>query len=54
MKTTLSAALAVALTMREQWTIGALVNHVWSFAGSDDRDEIRETGLDQAEVEKVR
>jgi len=31
---------AIALTMRGRWTMGALANHVWSFAGNDDRDSI--------------
>ena len=31
---------AVALTMRGLWTIGTLVNHVWSFAGDSDRNDI--------------
>lgn len=34
---------AIALTMRGRWTMGALANHVWSFAGSDDRDDINNT-----------
>jgi len=34
---------AIALTMRGRWTLGALANHVWSFAGSDDRDDIDNT-----------
>lgn len=31
---------AVALTQRGHWTVGALGNHLWSFAGNDDRDRI--------------
>jgi hypothetical protein len=34
---------AIALTMRGRWTMGALANHVWSFAGSNDRDDINNT-----------
>jgi hypothetical protein len=34
---------AVALTQRGPWTIGGLANHVWSFAGDDDRDDISNT-----------
>ena len=34
---------AVALTMRGPWTIGALANHVWSFAGDSDRPDINNT-----------
>jgi hypothetical protein len=34
---------AIALTMRGRWTVGALANHVWSFAGKDDRDDINNT-----------
>jgi hypothetical protein len=34
---------AIALTMRGRWTMGALANHVWSFAGSDNRDDINNT-----------
>ena len=30
----------VALTMRGLWTSGTLVNHVWSFAGDSDRNDI--------------
>lgn len=36
---------AIALTMRGPWTMGALANHVWSFAGSDSRDDINNTFL---------
>lgn len=31
---------AIALTMSGRWTMGALANHVWSFAGSSHRDDI--------------
>ena len=34
---------AVALTMRGRWTMGALANHIWSFAGDDDRVDINNT-----------
>jgi len=34
---------AIALTMRGRWTMGALANHVWSFAGNDDRDDLNNT-----------
>ena len=34
---------AVALTMRGPWTMGVLANHVWSFAGEDDRADINNT-----------
>ncbi len=33
----------IVLTVRGPWTIGALGNHVWSFAGDDDRDDIDNT-----------
>jgi hypothetical protein len=36
---------AVALTMRGPWTIGALGNHIWSFAGDGDRPDISSTFL---------
>ena len=36
---------AIALTMRGRWTMGALANHVWSYAGKDDRDEINNSFL---------
>jgi hypothetical protein len=36
---------AVVLTMRGPWTLGALGNHVWSFAGDGDRPEINNTFL---------
>jgi hypothetical protein len=31
---------AVALAQRGPWTIGALANHIWSFAGADDRADV--------------
>jgi hypothetical protein len=34
---------AIVLTMRGRWTVGALGNHVWSFAGSGDRADINNT-----------
>jgi hypothetical protein len=34
---------AVALTMRGPWTLGALANHIWSFAGDDQRQDINNT-----------
>jgi len=34
---------AVALTMRGPWTLGALANHIWSFAGDSDRPYINNT-----------
>lgn len=33
----------VALTTRGPWTVGMLVNHIWSFAGEDDRQDISNT-----------
>lgn len=33
----------VALTMRGQWTIGMLANHIWSYAGDSDRQDISNT-----------
>ena len=33
----------VALTMRGQWTIGILANHIWSYAGDSDRQDINNT-----------
>lgn len=33
----------IALTMRGPWTVGALANHVWSFAGDKDRIDISNT-----------
>lgn len=34
---------AIALTMRGPLTLGVLTNHVWSFAGDNDRDDINNT-----------
>lgn len=34
---------AVALTIRGPWTLGILANHVWSFAGDSDRQNISNT-----------
>ena len=34
---------AVALTMRGPWTAGILANHIWSFAGDSDRQDINST-----------
>jgi len=36
---------AVALTMRGPWTVGLLANHIWSFAGDSDRQDISNTFL---------
>ena len=33
----------VALTARGPWTVGALANHIWSFAGDSDRPDISNT-----------
>lgn len=35
----------VALWQGSGWTIGALVNHIWSFAGKDDRTDVNQTFL---------
>lgn len=35
----------VALKQCGSWTVGALVNHIWSFAGDHDRDEVNATFL---------
>jgi len=35
----------VGLVVRGSWTIGALANHLWSFAGNDDRPDISNTFL---------
>lgn len=35
----------VALKQSGPWTIGALVNHIWSFEGEDDRDDISATWI---------
>jgi hypothetical protein len=34
---------AVALTIRGPWLYGTLVNHIWSFAGDDDRADVDQT-----------
>ncbi len=34
---------AVGLALKGPWTVGMLTNHIWSFAGDDDRDEISNT-----------
>ena len=34
---------AAALTIRGPWVVGALVNHLWSFAGDDDRADVNQT-----------
>jgi len=31
---------AIALTMRGPWTMGVLANHVWSYAGASDRQDV--------------
>ena len=36
---------AVALQQQGPWTVGALANHLWSFAGDDDRGDINTTFL---------
>jgi len=36
---------AIVLTLRGPWTMGALGNHVWSFAGDKDRIDISNTFL---------
>lgn len=36
---------AVVLKQSGPWTYGALVNHLWSFAGEDDRDDVNATFL---------
>ncbi len=33
----------VALVQKDAWTVGALANHIWSFAGEDDRANISQT-----------
>ena len=35
----------LVLTIRGPWTLGMLANHVWSFAGDSDRDDISNTFL---------
>jgi hypothetical protein len=34
---------AVGVALRGRWTVGMLANHVWSFAGDDDRPDINNT-----------
>jgi hypothetical protein len=34
---------AVGLVQRGPWTAGLLANHIWSFAGEDDRDDVNAT-----------
>ena len=36
---------AVILTMRGPWTMGMLANHIWSYAGDSDRQDISNTFL---------
>jgi hypothetical protein len=36
---------AVVLKQQGPWTYGALVNHVWSFAGESGRDDVNRTFL---------
>lgn len=36
---------AVLLKQSGPWTVGALVNHIWSVAGDDDRDDVNSTFL---------
>ena len=36
---------AVALKQQNGWTYGALVNHIWSFAGNDSRADVNATYL---------
>jgi hypothetical protein len=35
----------VALQQKKGWTYGALVNHIWSFAGNDEREHVNVTLL---------
>jgi hypothetical protein len=35
----------VVLKQTGPWTYGALVNHIWSFAGDDDRSDVNQTLL---------
>lgn len=35
----------VALVQKDAWTVGALANHIWSFAGDGDRSDISQTFL---------
>jgi hypothetical protein len=36
---------AVALMVRGEWTVGMLANHIWSYAGDSDRQDISNTFL---------
>jgi hypothetical protein len=36
---------AVVLKQQGPWTYGALANHIWSYAGDDDRDHVNATFL---------
>lgn len=36
---------AIVLMQKGAWTYGALVNHIWSFAGDDDRTDVSATFL---------
>ena len=36
---------AVALTQKGPWSYGGLINHIWSFAGDDDRADVSATFL---------
>ena len=36
---------AVALSMRGPWTVGILANHIWSYTGDSDRQDISSTFL---------
>lgn len=36
---------AVALTVYGRWTVGMLANHIWSYAGNDDRPDVSNTLL---------
>jgi hypothetical protein len=36
---------AVALKQMGPWTVGGLVNHIWSYGGNDDRDPVNQTFL---------
>jgi hypothetical protein len=40
-----AGASVLALVQPAPWTIGALVSNVWSFAGSDDRDQVNQMTL---------
>ncbi len=35
----------IVLQQSGDWTVGALANHIWSFAGDDDRDDVSQTFL---------